>query len=208
MPPVKRSPNFDALEKIIALIIRYEGGPKVTNHPADRGGVTKYGITQGSWVAYCNRMRFPTSRRDVTKITADDAVAFYRNLFTNSCSLPFLPTPGLQHFVFDCVVHHGAKRAGSLLQRAVNDVLRAYHSKLPPLVVDGNVGEKTLAAVEMVVKSNRSMLMEMLRLNRVNLIKRIIEQRPDQRVFYKGWLNRINSAFSDAEGLDLERGII
>jgi len=205
----ERVSNYEYLDRIISIIIRYEGGPKYTNHPADRGGPTKFGITQGAWTSYCNRMRLKTDRRNVKHITIDDARAFYANLFNNSASCPYLPTPGLQLFTFDCCVLHGPKRAGVLLQRSLNDIIASYTpNKARLLEVDGIVGPKTLEAAELIVKGERDSLMEMFRVNRTEYIRRIIAQDKSQLVFYRGWVNRVNQCKVDADALDLENGLM
>ena len=41
---------------IIEKTMRREGWDKYTNRASDRGGPTKWGITQGAWSGYINRL--------------------------------------------------------------------------------------------------------------------------------------------------------
>jgi hypothetical protein len=64
---------MDAIDKHMAL----EGG--FVDDPRDRGGRTKFGITQTSWDAYNKRKLGGRGKADVKDLTEDDAQRFYVN---------------------------------------------------------------------------------------------------------------------------------
>jgi len=200
-------PDFSRVNQIIRNVIRYEGGPVVTNDPDDPGGVTKFGITERSWRHFARYvLKLPTARHDVRKITIDDAVAYYRNLFTVSQAC-MMPSGALQMFYFDCCVHHGEKNAAKLLQRSCNHIIRIIDKPdIEELKVDGAVGPKTLNAVHFLHRAPqyRDMILEMMYMARMNFITKIVQLNPKQGKFYKGWKNRIEQCKTDALALDLE----
>lgn len=96
-----RSPSADLdFERAYRFVRRVEGG--FSNHPADRGGRTKYGVTQESYNEYRRRIGKPP--QDVTKITEDEVRDFYWRIWRES-GADKLPFPvNLVHF--DAAVHH------------------------------------------------------------------------------------------------------
>ena len=208
MPEFRVESDFSHVNQIIRNVIRYEGGPVVTKDPDDRGGVTKFGITQKSWAHFARYvLKLPTARHDVTKISIDDAVAYYRNLFIMSQAC-MMPAPSIQMFYFDCCVHHGNRNGAKLLQRSCNHIIRIIDKpdEFAELSVDGAVGPKTLEATYRIYRSPqyKDMLLEMMYMSRLNFITRIVQLTPQQGKFYKGWKNRIEQCKTDALALDLE----
>lgn len=109
----------------IKLILKLEGGEKVTRDQRDPGGTTKYGISQR---AYPNL--------DIENLTENAAVKIYGQDYWNKVSGDAIRS-GLDLLVFDCAVNQGPEVAARLLQVA---------SGAP---VDGVIGPNTLAASAM-----------------------------------------------------------
>lgn len=120
------------LDDLITAILKREGD-EYTNHPADKGGPTKYGITLLAWEDY---IMMPAHETDIMDITEDQARAFYTYKHYYEPKFDKLPE-ALVELVVDAGVNHGVKRAAKWLQKAV----RALE--------DGVIGPKTLAAVKM-----------------------------------------------------------
>src|SRR5690606_34200226 len=125
------------IESIIDDIIRREG-TAYTEHPSDRGGPTKYGITQRAWDDYWTRQYVEDDRRiplpaGVRDITAQHARAFYRHEHV----IPFMwiSHRGLRDLVIDSSVNHGQHLTVRWLQSAAG------------VTVDGIVGPITTQAV-------------------------------------------------------------
>lgn len=142
------------------------------DHPADPGGVTKFGIAQN----------FVTDL-DVKKITLDQAKTVYEKRYwvANNCQV--LPYP-LNVLHFDACVNHGGKAAAKFLQRALG------------VPVDGNVGPITLAKVK---DFDAFELCDKALKAREAFYFRLVELKPTSKVFLKGWLARISglSAYID-----------
>jgi hypothetical protein len=87
-------------DDIINNIITKEGG--YVNNPADRGGKTKYGITQKTWDGYAKGKPVPAA---VAELTEQHAQAFYKD-YMHRLGLDNLSGPILQ-FMFDFAAHSG-----------------------------------------------------------------------------------------------------
>ena len=170
--------NFN---KAVEIVLEHEGG--FSNHPADRGGVTKYGIS----------LRFlktlpdgdinddgETTQEDIQHLTRDQAVAFYWREFWNKEGYGRFSDPILAAKILDLSVNMGARRAHILLQRA----LRSVAAKV---VEDGKLGAITLKAV---AHAPRDALLAALRSEAAGYYRLIAQLNPSQEQFLQGWLRR------------------
>lgn len=103
-----------SIETIIDELIEREGG--YVNHPADRGGPTKYGITQRTLSDYRGK---PASIQDVMDLSKAEAVNIYRNRYLTSVQLHRIHDPYVMILAFDISVLHGPQRAVRWLQKIV-----------------------------------------------------------------------------------------
>ena len=108
--------------RCIELVLAEEGC--LSNHPADPGGLTKYGISKRS---------YPTL--DIAALTLDDAKAIYRRDYWQVVHGDQLPS-GLDLLLLDCAINQGPATAIKLLQRALR------------IRDDGLIGPQTLSAAE------------------------------------------------------------
>lgn len=99
----------DALRRLLA----HEGG--YSNHPADPGGPTKYGITLSVYRRYAKPDATPA---DVRAMTVTDAKAIYRARYWNALRCDELPA-GVDYAVFDYGVNSGVARAARVLRHVV-----------------------------------------------------------------------------------------
>ena len=165
---------------IIDRVIAREGGARFTDDPADRGGATKFGITQGALAEFQRR---PVHREEVRELTLERAREFYAWLLADS-RVGEIPNAIVREVVFDAVVNHGRRPGIKLLQRAL---------ALPD---DGVIGPRTLAAVPLMDARRLAAraLTERLRLyGRLisgNLTDADRDGIPDNTEFAAGWINR------------------
>lgn len=155
---------------IISEIIRREGG--YVNHPADKGGPTKYGITQATLSGWRGRA---ATAAEVEALTEMEARTIYTDLFVVKPRFGEIGDPRIRELVVDCGVNHGPGNAAKMLQRAAG---------VPD---DGAVGPKTLAAVN---AADAWALYLRLLAERIRFYGRIIKRDQTQAVFAEGWLNR------------------
>lgn len=166
------------LEKGFRWIFAAEGG--LSNNPADKGGLTKYGITKASY-----------PQLDIERLTLDDAKRIYQRDFWNAVRADELPN-GLDIVLFDAAVNHGPKTGIALLQQALNRFAR------PKLVEDGDLGPVTFQAVQGWARKEQ-VLVEWFLAYRVQRYMDIVMKDPSQRQFLLGWIKRM---------LDLEAFIL
>lgn len=165
-------------ERCLPIVLGAEGG--YSDHPADRGGKTNMGITEGTLSnAYSKGI---VSHKDVKKLTRDEAMKIYQALYWTPCGADKMPWP-LCLLHFDAAVNHGIGGAGKLIQRTVNSI------KGPVLKIDGAVGPATLA--ELKSMEIKFFCLELLKTRR-EYFEAIVRNNPSQKVFLKGWLNRID----------------
>lgn len=110
-------------QKIISMILEHEGGSRFTDHPSDRGGRTKWGITEKAWGG------------DVRNITEQQARDFYEREYILRPNFDKIDDDLLRYLVVDAGVNHGTRLAARWLQRAAG------------VQEDGQIGPKTMAAV-------------------------------------------------------------
>ena len=122
-------------DQIIAGIIRREGG--YSDRAADRGGATKYGITQATLAAWLGE---PVTKDDVRNLSEEDAARIYRERYIDEPGYSGIQFPPLRVLVIDCGVLFGADDASPWLQAAAN-------AEGGQVRIDGQVGPHTLGAV-------------------------------------------------------------
>lgn len=173
---------------LIDAVIDREGG--YVNHPADRGGPTRYGITAA--VA-----RADGYAGDVRGLPRARAVSIYRRRYWLGPGLDRVAdlAPALAAELFDTGVNMGPPVAIGFLQRALNALNRGARD-YPDIVTDGTIGPATLAALAAFL-DGRGPAGETVLLRAVEALQgerylRLAEHRPANEAFLYGWLaNRI-----------------
>ena len=99
-------PGADATTAIRNVIGR-EGG--LVDNPADRGGLTKYGISQSAY-----------PKLDIASLTADQAAAIYKRDFWDAIKADQLD-PAIREMAFDAAVNQGVNWTKTALEQAKND---------------------------------------------------------------------------------------
>ena len=163
----------ERFEMSLAFTLKWEGS-RFTNDPDDRGGATRFGVTQRVYDAF--RRRRGLSARSVQFITMDEVRDIYRRQYWDAVQGDTLPGP-LDVVAFDTGVLMGVSRSIQLLQRSLG------------VGVDGNIGPETRAALARANASGVAAKMADLREARH---RAIVEANPTQAKFLRGWLNRLN----------------
>lgn len=160
------------IDEIITDILKAEGWDKYTDHPADRGGPTKWGITLDAW---CDYVGHPITDYEVRRIDEPQARAFYRQKYIEGPGYDRIGSPFLVGLVVDAAVNHGPKRATKWLQRAVG------------AQQDGVLGPLTAQAV-----NRRDDIITALNFlsYRVKFYGYLVTRDPSQAVFAHGWNSR------------------
>jgi lysozyme family protein len=187
------------IDTMIDDVIRREGG--FVDHPADRGGPTKFGITQATLGRYCGRQ---VTAAEVAALSLDQARHIYRRDYYLGPRLDQLPTR-IQPFVFDSAVNHGPAQAIRFVQRICSQAgfgaPRAAGPDAGGLTVDGICGPKTVRAAHDADWAMKDWLLAALIEERRCLYHAIVERDPSQSVFLDGWLARLREFEPGVEGL-------
>lgn len=170
------------IEQIINDVIKTEGG--YVNHPSDRGGPTRYGITQA--VArengYLGHMSvFPLAM----------AFDIYQKKYVTQPRFDHIHaiSPMIGEEMIDTGINMGVSVPTPWLQRLLN----AMGAASPDLRIDGVLGPKTYGALETYLK-RRGSRGERILLGALNALQAeryltLTEARAKNRDFFYGWLN-------------------
>jgi lysozyme family protein len=166
-------------QDIIDGIIQREGDT-FTNKPADKGGPTKYGITQATLTTYWGR---PATADDVKNLDRPTAVQIYQQLYIDKPGLGYLPNPPQVQLV-DMAVLHGPKNSAGILQNALN-VLGV------PVKVTGLFDAATVTALNTALsQSDGPTVQNAIVDRREKFMRDIVARDPSQQQFLPGWLAR------------------
>lgn len=176
-------------DTIISDIIRAEGS-RYTNDPADRGGPTRWGITQATLAEHRGR---PVTPDDVAALTETEAREIYRLMYWERPGFALLGNHSMPIAaeVMDTGVNCGPDPAARMLQRllnASNDAGRLW----PDLKVDGKCGPATSGALGHYLrhrgKEGEWVLFVALNGLQAAYYLSITESRPPNERFIYGWL--------------------
>ncbi|HAO33203.1 MAG TPA: glycosyl hydrolase 108 family protein [Candidatus Competibacter sp.] len=182
-----------AVADIISEIIEKEGRI-YTDHPSDRGGPTKYGITLETLENYRNR---PTTAGDVKALAEDEARKIYFERYVSKPGfdqiVPVSEAVAVE--VVDSGVMSGPMRSALWLQQALN-ALNAQGRLYPDLVEDGRAGPATLAALRAYLKARgkggEAVLVRAMNVLQGAFLLDISRSRKANEDFTYGWLaNRV-----------------
>lgn len=151
--------NFD---QAFDALLKHEGG--YSDHAADPGGKTRYGITEAvaREVGYRGEMR---------ELPLELAKRIYRERYWDAVKADQLPG-AVRYLVFDAAVNSGVGQAARWLQRAVK------------VKDDGVIGPMTLMAAN---QSNPEALARRVLAQRLRFMSGL----PNWPAFSRGWARRI-----------------
>ena len=163
--------------KTIDDLIEREGG--YVNHPNDRGGPTKYGITQNT----AREHNYFGSMIDLPKELAE---RIYLESYYIGTKIHLLTLPPLREELLDSAVLHGPSQAIKWLQTAVNKLSDAS------LTVDGILGYNSRSATEAYLLHNKKRGGDVVLIRALNCLQgEFMLSLPDaySKPFIFGWLS-------------------
>lgn len=182
--------GFDIAQKFTA---KWEGC--LSDDAADRGGLTHWGVSMAflSDLEYSSRgahllrslgvAPLPVTRKTIKALTQKQAEAIFKAEFWDKLELDSLPVQ-MAVLIYDAAVNTGCLQSVKLAQRGYNTT-----GVGTSLEVDGKLGPMTRAALtEHNVKEVRQGILDA----REIFYRDLIIKNPCQRVFFRGWLNRVN----------------
>lgn len=170
--------NDAFFEKAVNQIILIEGG--YVNNPKDKGGATKYGITEK--VARQNGYIY--EMRNLTKIKAKE---IYKKECWDKIGVN-CESFNISFLLFDFAVNSGVKTAVKHLQNALNISLKGV---IEPLIIDGVAGKKTQAGMNFIdAPPFYTEELQLLLINeRLKFYTSLSKTQFNE--FGKGWINRV-----------------
>lgn len=174
-------------QRLIAAVIDREGD--YVDHPADRGGPTRFGITE----VVARRHGYTGDMRSLPRSLA---VEIYAGIYWDSLKLDAIEpiSTELAEYLFDYGVNSGPGRAAEELQitlNTLNDQQRYYRD----MKVDGAVGPITLGALREFRKARGDEGVDVLAATinacRIAFCRSLARQRQSQEAFAYGWFKRV-----------------
>jgi len=164
-----------------------EGG--LSDHPADSGGKTKFGISQGAHPDL-----------DIDKLSIWAAAGIYHKEYWMPLRLDEIESRYVAAEMFDTAVNMGPRWAVRIAQQACN--LLAGNSTKIKLKEDGRFGPKTLRRVnELSASAYEKHLVIALNLMqgiRYVMLYKLNEEKYGH--FVRGWMKRLEPIFEDRHG--------
>jgi lysozyme family protein len=167
-----------SFEGFAGKVLHLEGG--YVDHPADKGGPTKYGVILSTWkqYGYDKDKDGDIDAQDIKMLSVDDARYIAKKVFWDFFQADFILNQSVAEFIVDWGYNSGRLLVAKKLQKLIG------------VAVDGLIGAQSLKQINAMPSQD---LFEALKTARRNFVDAIVKERPGQSVFYKGWINRINS---------------
>ena len=159
-------------EKLIPTVLKWEGG--FVNHPSDPGGATNSGVTLSTFRSVYGKEK---TVQDLKNMTRKQWEYIFKTRFWDRWKADDIYNQAIANLLVDWLWASGI-----------------YGIKYPQEVLrvktDGIVGLKTLAAIN--YYPNKKELFEKLWNRRKKHFEDIVRNRPQSKVFLKGWLRRLS----------------
>lgn len=172
------------VQQLIDRVIGVEGG--YVDHPSDRGGPTRWGVTEQTARAYGYKGAMRELPRPI-------AVEIYRKRYWSEPGFDRIAelAPDLAAELFDTGVNMGTSVPAIFLQRALNALNRRQRD-FADIVVDGRIGPMTIFALRAFL-SLRGAVAEKVLIRACGVLQgaryfSIAEERESQEDFLFGWL--------------------
>lgn len=166
------------VDRLINDVLQKEGD--YVNHKSDRGGPTKYGITQDTLESWRG---IPVSPFDVQNLSKDEARDIYERNYYRGPRIDELPEL-LQPVTFDMAVNHGPRKSVKIVQTVAGKMSGKR------LVLDGVIGPATVVACNIAVNVYGHEVVKRICQARAQYYRDIVANDPSQAVFLKGWVAR------------------
>lgn len=158
-----------------------------SNHEADPGGKTKYGVTERMWGAYWEDQGYELPVKKIEALSVIDATEFYKHVFWEALQLDRIPDKHIAAEIFDSAVNMGAGDAVRFLQGAIN------YLRLPdwePIKVDGIIGPVTRGRIRALIAGGYRVPL----LIAMNGEQYIHYKEQDNQYMSRGWTKRLQLA--------------
>lgn len=154
----------------------------------DRGGATKFGVTLKTFASFCAMPLVPIvcdknkdsriTSTDLALVTLGDVKPIYKEYYWNVLKCDLIKNQAIAEFMTDFIVNSGGS-SGNVKKL----------QKLIGTTPDGRFGVLTITAIN---TQNQTRLFNKLYRFRKDFFTQIVTRNKKQKVFLKGWINRIS----------------
>ena len=152
-------------EHAVAKTLAHEGGAKFTDDPADRGGATKFGISQRAYPEI-----------DIRNLTEAQAREIYKRDYWDRIRGDDIESQAMAESIFDSAVNMGVRTSSRMAQIAAS---------IRP--ADGIIGSNTIRQLN---DTDEALFLAMFTISKIARYAAICNRNPSQRRFLLGWVNR------------------
>ena len=174
-------------ETAILLVLRAEGGfCQILN---DAGGATNLGLTLKFMVSTDDKVLCDIDKdgdidlNDLKFLTNDNAKFIYKKYFWDAYSLDSLSSGKVAYILFDMIINHGP----AVIKRIKRVVSKVGNLELNDLSTD--MDDETIDDINSLDVDE---FLDALLDSRRNLYQEIVNKRPNNQKFLKGWLARVD----------------
>jgi len=171
-----------AFDYAFDMTLGLEGG--YSDDPDDRGGKTKYGITEAVFGDAIRRGIISPIRADIRELSLEEAKAIYRKDYWDRLQLGEVKDATIAAEIFDTAVNMGRMAATLICQRALNYLGEDVDE-------DGVMGRMTIAAVNRWCKKDARALFVCLNGFQFMQYVKIVNGNETQKKFARGWTKRV-----------------
>lgn len=159
--------------------LKVEGG--LSNVKQDRGGLTNWGITEGT-------ARANGFTRPMAEMTQAEALAIYKSQYWDIMGLDRVSSQLVADELFDSGINCGTAKPGVWVQKSINAV--SYGQKWPWIKDDGVIGNTTLYYLNAALAAGfETMIYNLLNSYQTVFYSEICQADPTQTIFFAGWVN-------------------
>lgn len=158
--------------KLIPIIKRWEGG--YSDNPNDRGGATNSGVTLAVYQSVYGKNK---TKNDLKRMTNEQWNYIFTKLYWNKWKADEIKNQSIANILVDWVWMSGygtIKKIQSLFG----------------LTADGIVGNKTISYIN---SHDQEDVFNKIWNRRKQFYESLVKNNPSQKVFLKGWMNRLNT---------------
>lgn len=158
--------------KLVPFIKKWEGG--FSNHPNDKGGATNKGVTLSTY-----RMVYGKDKTvdDLKNMTESQWNYIFKKLYWDKWKADLIKNQSIADILVDWVWMSGTSTIKKI-------------QALFGLTADGIVGNKTLSYIN---SNDQEEIFKKIWNRRKSFYDSLVANNPSQKVFLKGWMNRLNT---------------
>lgn len=171
-------------KKLFPHILAFEGG--LANDPDDSGGLTNKGLTYANYCASCQEVlgRKP-AKVHFLQLSDEEIGLFFKKLYWDKMNADNIPSQAIADILVDWFWGSWTVAAKEL-QRCL------FADFGLPLLIDGEIGPKTIDAI---TKVNEKAFIEKYNARRLAFYEDLAGRRPKDKKFLKGWKRRANTLY-------------